>query len=520
MGYRIDEVPPIPTGTIDPRCQIIRKFSVSDKRVPVLRSLGPHVKGVCFPCPDPKDQLTTYCGGIKRVCRSIPKMSAKMAIKFRSFVRSYVHHHFKPLSGAEIMSFEEWLSETHYPEWRREQLRQLYQQKYHSFPDKHGRRVNCHIKRETYDQYKHARWIMSRDDHTKCWLGPIIKSIEKKVYHVMGEFIKTVPVDKRPQYIKERLFAPGSNYTMGDFSAYECHFECDYTDGFGVYHPGLRDTVENVLYEYMLRDITRCFSNIQTITDRKNVLEFKNGIMAIIESRRMSGEMNTALGNTFSTAMLHLFMAHLHKCTVYCCVEGDDSVARWTNGFVPTKQDWVEVGIECKMVVVSDSFSKLSFCGITADEIELQNVRDPIVKMCQLSWSTSPGAMFCSKKKSLGYLKAKCLSTIAELPSCPIVTPFCVHVVNQLSSVKADFSCVDAWKLENLDLNVKPIPPGPRTRILVADLFGIPVGVQIDIERFLTSRSLGPIECPYFNRYIAAHYPDACDFYDRFCTIL
>jgi hypothetical protein len=166
-----------------------------------------------MPHPDTSDPVTMLQGVKKRFANAVPLASKIKLRKFRRFVRRLVKQNFKPLSRESDTSFENWIANTHYPEWRKQELRNVWEQMgkpegdYTRWFDKNRKRltvVKSFIKDETYPEYKHARAINSRADPFKCLVGPIFKLIEKEVFR-HRDFVKNVPVKDRPKYIMEHF---------------------------------------------------------------------------------------------------------------------------------------------------------------------------------------------------------------------------------------------------------------------------------------------------------------------------
>jgi hypothetical protein len=213
------------------------------------------------------------------------------------------------------------------------------------------------------------------------------------------------------------------------------------------------------------------------------------------------------------------FLAHRRNATVQCVVEGDDSLAVYSDGWVPSSEDFAQLGFTAKTNSTKE-FSKAGFCGIVADEDELENVRDPLVKIMDFGWIMSPQYLYSREDKLKGLLKAKSLSLIAELPACPVVTRLAEHFVGLLDEIPVIWDGEDKWKLEHLDFSVKPRPIGIATRELVSVLYGIPVDLQLYLEnQWIPSLTLdGPMSCPELDSILNDRFPMCADYYNR-CVV-
>jgi hypothetical protein len=349
---------------------------------------------------------------------------------------------------------------------------------------------------------------MSREDRFKIWAGPIVKKIEDVVY-ADPHFVKHCPVHLRPAYVSEQLGAvpdAPQNYVATDYTAYESHYTSD-----------VMRAIDHELFKFFLKKYYPMEYHILTSTfEGINELYFpKMGVKATCRARRMSGEMNTALNNGFGNAMVYEYLAYLRGVSVKYVVEGDDGVGVFSDGWVPTSEDFKRLGFTVK-VETSHSCANIGFCGFVADERDLQNVRDPVEKLIDFGWTRSERFMKAGPKKIRGLIKAKAMSMIAELPSCPIVTAFAVRMRDLCGDEEPLFTQEDWWLRENLDYSVQPQPIGLGTRTLVANKYGISIPDQLRLEGEIGSWSLGPIRSAFLQDLCWRRFPDACLYYQRY----
>lgn len=231
----LDVVPP----KVD--VKIVVRQPDSNERRPVRASLGCHVLGFAPPTANPSSQKTMISGVFKRFARETPMPDPTFLAGLRDFTKRFCEERFTPLSAEQPLDLEWWLSMTNYPEWRKNQLRQAWE-------DCRGVLTKQHfvcksfMKDESYPEFKHARGINSRTDAVKCYCGPLFKAIEQQVYDTerMPEFIKHVPVPERPDYIMNMLYVEAGQYVATDYTAFESHFV-----------KMIMENCEFVLYEYM-----------------------------------------------------------------------------------------------------------------------------------------------------------------------------------------------------------------------------------------------------------------------------
>lgn len=465
-------------------------------RRPMARELPFSLWGYAPVMPSTYDTATAYVGWHARVARAHCTPNRAMLRSLKRHVTEFVHRNFVPLSMDLDYSVETWLLSTNYNEgMRKNMLRE-----YNRFLDgdvkwKDLMKVKGFAKEESYGaSIKHARTINSRSDVYKTLVGPTYKLIEKHVF-ARPEFIKKIPGHERAQYILEHVRRDGTVYVCTDYTSFESSFT-----------KKIMECVEMVLYRYMLknhpdRKFILKLIKAQTVT---NHIGYK-GFKARISATRMSGEMNTSLGNGFTNLMLFDWMCKEQGIGYTGVVEGDDglfSVSKvpdfsWTNA----------IGFAVKPEV-HRSIGTASFCGQVFDEEECQLIRDPMKALIKIGWSTRQYVP-ASERTLMALARARALSMIYENPSCPILRNWCLKVLRQTGGVNIDRLVArikDAWERERLTLafeyyKARPVStpePGPNTRFLMEEMFSITVETQLAIEQIIDTWMGGRLVIPDF----------------------
>ena len=397
----------------------------------------------------------------------------------------------QPLTFDFDSDMETWLEKTHYPQWRKDQLRK-YKDKVNDLLERNEHGQLCHfmiklfMKDEHYVDYKHARGIYARDDAAKIVFGPWFKGIENVLY-AEPEFIKHVPVRDRPSYIYNKLFVEGSKYVATDYSSFEAHFTAE-----------VMDACEFVLYEYMLQnanggpDVLKLMREVLT---GENIIVNKF-VRARCTAKRMSGEMNTSLGNGFSNLMFMGYVCELLGLgEPNGVVEGDDGLFQFL-GRAPTTEDFTSLGFLIKLDVY-DQISRASFCGNLFDEESLQILTEPCDVICSFGWTTARYRHSNSKKKKT-LLRAKALSYAHQYPGCPIIGKLAQYGLrvtrgrsnsDMLNYVERSRD-INMWYREQLTAAISfrstdeslYVEPTLGTRIMFEELYKIPVSLQIKFE--------------------------------------
>lgn len=473
-------------------------------------SAGCHVEGVCLPHPDTQDPFTLKAGVEKRMGQILPIPERGFYSQLESTVVKWISdRNISPMSPEIDRSFTSWLERTNYDTKRKAELTKINDDIVDMLErDRKGAlkffKVKLFAKDETYVTWKHARGIYAREDVAKVYFGPYIKLIEDVIYS-QPEFIKHVPVRDRAKYIMDMLYVEGGNYIATDYSSFEATFVAE-----------LMKSCEFVLYRHMLSalpEFEEIFGILSEVLTGKNIVQ-NRFLHCVVVASRMSGEMNTSLGNGFSNLML---MTHacrsLGNAEVRGVVEGDDGLFVFTTGDnVPTTEMFAAYGCIIKL----DNYERISdasFCGQLFDPIDQEIITDPVEVMAKIAWINSKYAgARDTKLKSL--LRCKALSYYYQYPACPIVTElalYCLRISksHDISKVLYTFDSYHRDLIsEAKDLKIwreERRAIGEHTRQLVSEKYGISLQEQLHIEAILRMKTdLTPlilpsviVTCPY-----------------------
>lgn len=414
------------------------------------------------------------------------------------------------------VTVETWLSQTNYPEWRKQQLYDKYKNpKYQDFVKfiNESTKVETFVKDESYSEYKYPRCINARSDGFKLLIGPVIKAIEKEVYK-NPFFIKNVKIDERPDYIENNVAQPGCKVLATDHSFFEAHFE--------------RETMKNIefrLYSYMTQflPIHNFFMSIMNShVAGINRLVSKLFYLYCV-AIRMSGEMTTSLGNGFSNLMIMLFTAEEQKLLqLKGVVEGDDGAFTFY-GKTPTSEWFQEIGFTIKMVEY-ESINEASFCGMLYEKYSRQVMTDIRKVILNFGWFSVK--YIHSKQKILdGLLRCKALSMLYQYPACPIIYKLCRMIIrltkdfiviykddvyHRVQIQEALDSLSEKW-----DMKISQ-EPTIETRWFVMQKQNISIDLQLACEDYFDKQTqMHPITDPVFDFLRCG---DAKHFYDNYVT--
>lgn len=488
----------------------LRELDGSFMRPVVAVSLGPVLKGSLLPHADSSDPQTCADGLTRRMGKPLPPYDKAFLRRFNRFVEKWMDKNgIEALPTMSDVSIDSWLEKTNYPEWRKQELRQVAEDVPDFFErDYKNRLLNFNVKTfmkdEHYIDWKAARLIYAREDVAKLVFGPFFKLAEDVIYKLPW-FIKHIPVAERAQYILDNVMTPGGVYMATDYSAYERHFTKE-----------LMESCEFVLYN-------RLFSKIQggsfILTIMNEVLTGRNNIQnkyfsAKIDARRMSGEMNTSLGNGFSNLMIMFFMCHeLGIEEPKGVVEGDDGLFCFI-GTHPRTSDFTRAGFDIKLQVY-DNVYEAGFCGQLFDVETFCVLTDPYKVITMFGWTTER-YKHAGNKTLLKLLRCKALSVAHQYPGCPIIGKLAQFGLRVTRSFDAKSFVnrrkdLDTFQREKL-ITAFAAAKDPRdlyrepqlsTRLLFEELFGIPVSTQLKCEEYLDSlRNIEELDMPLISDYV------------------
>lgn len=478
---------------LDPSFEI-KQFRQTFNRPIASVSLGPVLAGAAAPKVNPGNSQTSALGAAFRVGRDMPSQQyPKYKRAFRRFVVKQLKKHFKPLAFDADLTFETWILNAPYPKWRKDQLIRTWLDMNFDWntcsPNpkvyKQWFRLKSFIKDETYIGYKHSRTINSRSDQAKCMFGPVVQAVANSIMKQSKHFIKYVPVHERPQYILDYIFNLSEEFSSSDFTSFEAHFTKE-----------RMEDCEIPMFEHMLQFvpngalICRFLRYAKCIND--NVCVFKHFIMKI-NSKRMSGEMDTSLSNGFSNLMWLKFSFFIHGMDpdrIPIVVEGDDALC-CIFGSIPQRY-FDEFGLDLK-IEKWENVEHASFCGLVFDSKDRAIVTDIFDAVATFGWTTANYAN-SSDKTLLSILRCKALSLAYQYKGCPILSVLARKML--LLTVNVDITkilenrrFIDAYYFEILQQAIEYIkenaldqPIGINTRNLVEKLYGITIADQLKIE--------------------------------------
>lgn len=424
----------------------------------VSRSLSVVLRGACFWKPMVYPRSVDYSLR-KRLMHKPPEGDHALLHELRGFVWRWCVKHLRPLT--ELKTFDEWLDGSNYTSRQKDKFRDIERRGAKSL-DKCV--VKCFVKDEEYGEPKAPRMIASREDDAKVVLGPIFKSIEEVLFR-LPYFVKHLTPSERVKLLSER-FGTRVVYVT-DYSSFETHFTRK-----------MMHNCEMVMYRYMLRNFPDAYEKVRVIMG-KNRLRSKL-FTGTCNAVRMSGEMNTSLGNGFSNLMFMSYACWKQGVELRgIVVEGDDGLVELSRP-IP-KEFFTRMGLEIKMAEARAYDA--SFCGCVYNPDTLTNFGHPLDALLKFGWSPTR-ALAYGDRKIHELTMSKVYSMCAEFPGVPLLWKLCQLCVERLAPVRfcRALKYRDRyWKAEGLSDRWKEPCEGDREYF--AELTGISKKLQLEIER-------------------------------------
>lgn len=469
-------------------------------RTPMSTELPFSIDQVCPTIPNSSHGDSLAAGWMYRVARAHPTTNRTALRNIRNFTIRYCSENFQKLRNDEQIDFDEWLTNSNYTVARQEQLREARRRWRNGEMDqKKFYKVKGFTKEESYGvEHKHFRSINSRSDAFKAETGPMFKKIEEKVF-CKKEFIKKIPNNERARYIMDNVYTVGGTYVCTDYTSYESSFTKE-----------IMSNIEYVVYKYIAGDHPdwNKFDEYYQAILGQNKIQYRN-FNAKIDATRMSGEMNTSLGNGITNLILFKWCCWLQNIKSRGVVEGDDGLFNVSK--VPDFDPIRSLGFTIKPEV-HKNIGDASFCGQVFSPESMQIVRDPLKAMIKMGWSTSQYKY--SKLPILSSLmKARALSSLHENPGCPILNKWNLNILSRMKNVKIEpilermhCNMYEREKLLKINEIYKTNPnstfehiyqePTPHTRLLVERLYNITTDAQRLIEEKVESHIDGRFVIP------------------------
>lgn len=421
--------------------------------------------------PNIYDTNMRTAGAVKRIGGQLPYVQPSTYSKLKKFVEEIAIPFLFPENDFKLMTFDEYIADKDYTLDKKACWKRYHQEHMETLgrcePREHD--VQTHTKLEFYSEPKCYRGIYARSDRFKASYGPLIASIERVVYK-LKYFIKKIPVVSRPKFIND-LFE-GMSVWSNDHTAFE-----------SSNNPDMMDSVLRPIYLHISRlpDLVYDYMNALTARQRIKCKDF----LLRVNGRRMSGEMDTSLGNALVNLICIMYVLYSKGMSLEemkIIIEGDDSLF-CTGDKDVTADDFKALGFSPKLESFDDP-SDASFCGLIYDPRDLVNITDPIKVLLKLGWGDGKYIDASDRTKAELY-RSKLLCGMVQYYQCPVIYPYLYHEFHRIGPGKT--RSLGMWYDEILK-QVKTIdvyqPPrvSMYSRLKMEKMFGVSTSQQLNFE--------------------------------------
>jgi hypothetical protein len=477
--------------------KIRSNFYNMDKREAVRVSLGCHVTGYSLPVPDLNHGPSILAGCTKRVAADMPPIQPHHLRRFFRFVKRFCNKHLRSLQFDESVTFnfEDWIESVDYPDYRKNELKRVYA---NSLVNRPNTEVKSFVKNEPYSEPKHFRGIYSRHDDYKVRCGPYFKKFGDRLF-ALKWFIKKIPLPMRPNALYEKL-AKYDKIFCTDFSQYESTFVQELMK------------IEHWVYVNFALErhpMRKHFNDLFAYMRGTNKIIFKD-FDCKLDAKRMSGEMNTSCGNGVMNLLITFFILEQSGNSldhIDAFFEGDDGIVGCS--ILPTAAQYLQLGARIK-IELPESIATASFCGNVFHPDHKHNVTNPCEASVCFGWTDARKYRNCGDDTLLKLLCAKSMSMLYEYPGCPILKSLAryglrvsFHCIKKITPQWLQTHSANSYEYRLykdcqkfiLDYGIPDYEIGLGTRLLVENLYGIPIGVQLSVEKYLDSlTTLQPLD--------------------------
>jgi len=317
-------------------------------------------------------------------------------------------------------------------------------------------------------------------------IAPVVHKIEK-IFFGSRYAVKYMNVQERLNYLIN-IFKGTVSWYETDHSAFEAHM----TERIKLviewrFFRGMVSVLPHMNYlVYVFRQL--CKPN----SLRGNGLSF-------VGDCRCSGDLMTSLGNSITNLVVFRAACRRKGVTrVNGVVEGDDGIFECQCGLEPS--DFTSFGFDVKIKRHTQLY-KVGFCSLHWDW-RGNMVLDPKKFLMKLGWTHS-SLQQAGIVKRVGLLVGKCRSLLYLAPVAPIISRLCWKILDLLPDVKAIYDDVEYYINVGQITNVIREPVPDSARVVVEELFGYSVRLQLDIEGWISK--MGSVQ-PLPSWFVPASY--------------
>jgi len=221
----------------------------------------------------------------------------------------------------------------------------------------------------------------------------------------------------------------------------------------------------------------------------------KNGTTYFVPGTRMSGDMNTGLGN--NVLNYGMLRAWLDRSGVkgYVYLDGDDSVILLERKdrarLLPVEEHFAGCGHETRYTQEEDEFERVEFCQCRPvfDGRAWRMVRNPFRMLARIAWTVNP---IPCETFMLRLVRSIGLCELAVSNGMPVAQEVALAIIR--AGKGRIWKGVDAYKRAAMErfgpTKVKAFPVSMEARDSFAKAWDIPVAKQLEFEKWASKMAL------------------------------
>lgn len=287
-----------------------------------------------------------------------------------------------------------------------------YEAKFHGKNDPLGlQTINIFQKCENYPDIKEARAISPCSQEVKALLGGFIHLCDEHLIKTTNFFVKTMNPYKIQKKMRE-IASRWSCFMGSDYSSYEGSQDYDWLNN-----------VELKLYKKLFANYPEVYDYFRLPYENGHYFYYKHRKIGHLYGKRMSGDMQTSIGNGITNASIWLYTAFKHNQGIEFLVEGDDAFLCSDSPLDTTIVN--SLGFDCKIDGPSHNYQDIMFLSmICVDKYSYANfykILDKIGVVKSLYFSQAASSNRQSKKLE-DYLYTKAYCFLYMYPCTPILS--------------------------------------------------------------------------------------------------
>lgn len=320
-----------------------------------------------------------------------------------------------------------------------------YEARYHGDNDPFGLRViNIFQKNENYPEVKEPRVISACSQECKALLGGFLHCIDKHAIATTPFFVKGMNpymIDRK----KEEMSKRWSCFMGSDYSSYEGSQDYEWSN-----------RVEKRIYKEWLRNYPEVYDILRHNYEDGHDIYYRGRYFGKLYGKRMSGDVQTSIGNGICNALIWSYVAHKTNTPVEFLVEGDDA---FICSDTPLDVTIVHaLGFDCKIDGPSTRQEDICFLSRYVWEghafANIPKIIDKI-GVVKSSYFVKHHKSNRGRKDLIDYAYTKAYCYLYMFVGTPVIDPLCRCVMRNFSEGHFNINLMEDYYVSRLGNDIK-----------------------------------------------------------------